>query len=274
MREVTLEEQKQLMLDMMKDFDQFCNDHDLSYFLTGGTLLGAVRHKGYIPWDDDIDVGMPRNDYETFARIYNEEKETPYYEFVSFHQEPDLYVSSGKLVDTRTVMEESIDCDVTLGVYIDIFPLDNLGDTEEEAEKMTKDLLKLRRALDVQNWKVIPEREWYKNLIIRAIKAVSPKGKRKDLVFDQDQACRRYAGQKMTEYVGYPCAAMKQELLKKEWYDSFRLVPFEQYMFRIPAGYDGCLRVFYGPDYMELPPEEKQKTHHAYKVWYREQENG
>ena len=69
MREVTLDEQKQLMLDMLKDFDQFCIDHDLSYFLTGGTLLGAVRHKGYIPWEDDIDIVMMCSDYQKLLRV-------------------------------------------------------------------------------------------------------------------------------------------------------------------------------------------------------------
>ncbi len=270
MREVTLEEQKQLMLEMLKDFDQFCIDHDLSYFLTGGTLLGAVRHKGYIPWDDDIDVGMPRNDYETFWRIYNEEKENPNYEFISFHQEPELYVSSGKLVDTRTVMEEAVDSPVKLGVYIDVFPLDNLGNTEEEAKAMTERLLKVRHKLDVQNWKIIPERAWYKNLVIRVRKMFAKKGARRELIFDQDMLCRQYASPELTAYVGYPCAAMKQELLKGEWFQSFKIVPFEQYAFRIPVGYDGCLNVFYGPNYMELPPIEKQKTHHAYKVWYKD----
>ena len=270
MREVTLEEQKQLMLEMLKEFDQFCNDHDLSYFLTGGTLLGAVRHKGYIPWDDDIDVGMPRNDYETFARIFNEETLTPHYAFVSFHQEPELYVSSGKLVDTRTVMEEAVDSPVKLGVYLDVFPLDNLGNTEEEAKAMTSDLLKLRKKLNVQNWKVLPEAKWYRNLAVRTIKTFSPKGKRKDLIFQQDLLCRKYMSPELTAYVGYPCAAMKQELLKGEWFESFRIVPFEQYAFRIPVGYEGCLNVFYGPDYMELPPLEKQKTHHTYQVWYKD----
>ena len=92
----------------------------------------------------------------------------------------------------------------------------------------------------------------------------------RELIYDQDMMCRRYAAPELTTYVGYPCAAMKQELLKGEWYQSFKIVPFEQYAFRIPVGYEGCLTVFYGPNYMELPPIEKQKTHHAYKVWYKD----
>jgi len=270
MREVSLEEQKQRMLEMLKDFDQFCNDHDLSYFLTGGTLLGAVRHKGYIPWDDDIDVGMPRHDYETFIRIYNEERISPNYELISFHQKPGLYVSSGKLVDTETVMEELVDSEVTLGVYLDVFPLDNLGETEEQAKQLTERLLKVRRNLDIQNWKVSPDRVWYKNAVIKMIKMLAPKGIRQQLIAEQDRVCQTYAGERLTAYVGYPCAAMKQELLKGEWFESFKLLPFEQYSFRVPIGYEGCLNVFYGPNYMELPPEEKRVSHHLYKVWAKD----
>jgi lipopolysaccharide cholinephosphotransferase len=270
MREITLEEQKQLMLEMLKEYDSFCKKHHLSYFLTGGTLLGAVRHHGYIPWDDDIDVGMPRKDYETFVTLFNEANTNPNYRFVSFHQEPDLYVSSGKLMDTRTVMEEAVDTDTKIGVYLDVFPLDNLGDTEAEARQFTEACLKLRRQLDVQNWKIIPERKWYLNLVIRIIKAFSPKGTCRDLVQKQDAFCQTYAGEKLTAYVGYPCAAMKQELLKGEWFSEYEVVPFEQYAFRIPKGYKDCLTVFYGPSYMELPPLEKQKTHHAYQVWFKD----
>ena len=270
MREITLNEQKQIMLDLLKEFARFCENHNLSYYLTGGTLLGAVRHKGYIPWDDDIDVGMPRKDYETFVKIYNSDRVNNDYEFISFHQEPDLYVSSGKLVDTRTLMEEAVDCDVRMGVYLDVFPLDNLGNTEEEAKKMTEDALKVRRRLDVQNWKVIPERKWYLNAIIWAVKTASPKGKRRKLIMEQDLLCKRYQRDELTIYVGYPCAAMKQELLKGEWFATYEVVPFENAKFRVPAGYKDCLKVFYGPNYMELPPIEKQKTHHAYRVWYKD----
>ncbi|MBP3867576.1 MAG: LicD family protein, partial [Solobacterium sp.] len=118
---------------------------------------------------------------------------------------------------------------------------------------------------------IIPERKWYLNLIIRIIKAFSPKGKRRELIQKQDTFCQKYAGDELTTYVGYPCAAMKQELLKGEWFKETEVVPFEQYAFRIPKGYKECLNVFYGPTYMELPPAEKQKTHHAYHVWYKEE---
>ena len=270
MREITLEEQKALMLEMLRSFHEFCEEHHLRYYLTGGTLLGAVRHRGYIPWDDDIDVGMPRRDYERFSEIYNKEKKEDEYFFYTFHNEPELYVSSGKLVHTKTLMEEAVDSPVKLGVYLDVFPLDTLGNTKEEAEALTEEALKIRKQLDVQNWKLIKERAWYKNVIIWLIKTFSPKGKRKKLIREQDRLCRTYEASDFGAYVGYPCAAMKIELLEGRWYEERILQPFEQYQFYIPADYLNVLSVFYGPTFMELPPIEKQKTHHAYHVWYKD----
>ena len=269
-RTVTPEEQKQIMLEMLVDFDRFCKAHNLRYYLTGGTLLGAIRHKGYIPWDDDIDVGLPRYDYEQFVDLYNKEKTNENYEFVSFHQNPDLYVSSGKLFDKRTVFEEAIESTVQIGIYIDVFPLDNLGNTEEEARAFTEQALKIRKQLDVQNWKVIKERAWYKNLVIRMIKLFSPKGKRRELIEKQDRFCKSNMSKDLSAYVGYPCAAMKQELLKGGWYKETIEVPFENHEVSVPKEYDKVLSVFYGSDYMTPPPLDKQKTHHAYNAWWVE----
>ena len=124
----------------------------------------------------------------------------------------------------------------------------------------------IRRQLDVQNGKIIPEWKWFLNLIIRIIKAFSPKGKRDELIQKQDSLCQKYAEEELITYVGYPCAAMKQELLKEAWFKETEDVSFEQYAFRIQKGYEGCLNVFYSPTYMDLPPIEKQKTHHACHV--------
>ena len=270
MKEISLQEQKSIMLEMLKSFHEFCQEHGLRYYLTGGTLLGAVRHRGYIPWDDDIDVGMPRKDYEIFSKIYNNEKKEKDYYFYTFHNEPDLYVSSGKLVHTGTMMEEAVDSPVKLGVYLDVFPLDTLGNSRRQAEKLTADALEIRRKLDVQNWKLIKERSWYKNVIIFLIKFFSPKGKRKKLILAQDELCRTYESVDLGAFVGYPCAAMKIELLEGQWYRDRILQPFEQYAFYIPVDYVNVLNVFYGPTFMELPPAEKQKTHHAYHVWYKD----
>ncbi|MBQ6532274.1 MAG: LicD family protein [Solobacterium sp.] len=270
MRKITLEEQKQLMLDMLVNYTEFCDAHGLKYFLTGGTMLGAVRHHGFIPWDDDIDVGMPRHDYEEFIRIYPAERTNPDYDFMTYHDAPDLYVSSGKFYNNKTILKEAADSDLQIGVYLDVFPLDNAGDTLDDAKKLFEDTMAIRRKIDVQNWKIIKERAWYKNAVIAAIKAVSPKGVRPKLIRELDETCMRFAGEAMTEYVGFVCAAHNglKEILKREWFDEYIKVPFEQYEFKIPACWHEILTGFYNGDYMQLPPEEKRKSHHVYDaVW-------
>ena len=155
-------------------------------------------------------------------------------------------------------------------MYLDVFPLDTLGRNEEEAKKLTADALSIRKQLDVQNWKLIRERAWYKNVVIFAIKALSPRNKRKKLIAQQDRLCRSYQDIDLGAWVGYPCAAMKIELLKGDWFRERILQPFENAAFYIPKEYEQVLNVFYGPDWKKLPPLEKQKTHHAYRVWYKE----
>ena len=271
MKEISLQEQKQIMMNLLLEFTTFCDDHHLTYFLTGGTLLGAIRHKGFIPWDDDIDVGMPRSDYEKFVQLYNSEKKNENYDFYCLENYEDIYVPSGKLVDNRTVLEEAVESDIMMGIYIDIFPLDNVGNTLEEAKAIFQETIQIRQKIDVQNWKIIKERAWYKNVIIYIIKLFSPKGKRKELLHHLDEVCRKYESDNMTNYVGFICAAHngEKEILKKEWFEEYKLTPFEEYEFKVPVHYDEILTGFYNENYMELPPENKRKSHHMYKAYYK-----
>ena len=272
MRPIPLEEQRQIMLEMLVSFTQFCKMHGLQYFLTGGSMLGAVRHHGFIPWDDDIDVGMPRADYERLIELFPKENTESQYSFITYHNAPDLYVSSGKYYHNGTLLKEATVTQEKIGVYLDVFPLDNVGSTREEAEKLFRDTMEIRRKIDIQNWMIIKERAWYKNVVIAAVKAFSPKGIRPALIRELDETCMRYAGDEMTEFVGFVCAAHNglKEILNREWFTEYIDAPFEQYMFQIPAHYHEILTGFYNADYMQLPPEEKRKSHHAYEVWYIE----
>lgn len=272
MRTVTLEEMKQIMLAMLVDFDAFCRSHQLRYYLVGGTLLGAVRHHGYIPWDDDVDVAMPREDYEKFAAIYNQEKTNPDFAFASYHQIPDLYVSSGKVYDTRTVLKEHCDSDVQLGVYLDVFPLDNIGTTRQEAEAFASEALKYRKRLTRRTWMVnAPGRAWYKNCAIAVLKLFSTHQPVSTLVKEQDAFCASRRATKLEPYVSIVCDALKPEILEGAWFEQTTTMTFEGHNFAVPAAYDPILTVMYG-DYMQLPPVKQRVTHHSYDVWYKDEE--
>ena len=103
-KELTIEELKEVELNILKDVAKFCEEHDIKYFLCGGTLLGAIRHKGFIPWDDDIDIAMPREDYERFFKLYN--GSNPRYHADSLENNPNWHMSFGRVGDTETVLYE------------------------------------------------------------------------------------------------------------------------------------------------------------------------
>lgn len=119
MKEMTLQELHEVQLAMLDAVDNYCRLNHLRYSLGGGTLLGAVRHHGYIPWDDDIDIMMPRPDYEKFMRYFKHE----YYKLYDYRTDDTCGFSFAKLIDTRTIVQEYT---ITYSVFIDIFPIDGL----------------------------------------------------------------------------------------------------------------------------------------------------
>ena len=234
MKEIPTEERKKIMLNILCDFAQFCDEHHLRYFLTGGTLLGCVRHRGFIPWDDDIDVGMPRYDYEKFIEIYNSEKKNPNLFLYCPETVPDMYIPYGKVCDTRTQLKEAIDSPVIIGENIDILPLDNIGDTRDEAEAMMEKDLELRHDLFVSQWKIIKERSWYKNIAVFFIKTFSKKKTIPEAVKEIDTFCRSKEAKdtSFTKYVSHLPSAQHSEIYDSEWFESFVDGDFEGMKFK------------------------------------------
>ena len=120
MKDISLEELRKIQISILDEFSIFCEENKLNYLLTGGTLIGAVRHKGFIPWDDDIDVAMPRADYERFLSSFNVEG----YRIITPYNNEKYVYPFAKLVNSKTRIIEHTDTDSDLGIYIDIFPID------------------------------------------------------------------------------------------------------------------------------------------------------
>ncbi len=139
MRKIEIDEMRQRLLSMAEYLQNICKENGLKMFLSGGTLLGAVRHKGFIPWDDDIDVHMPRPDYDRLIKIFKRKENIGKYKLLS-HELNDKYVYTfAKLVDDDTLLiEDDIYSGVDMGLYLDIFPIDGLGDDIATAEKQMK----------------------------------------------------------------------------------------------------------------------------------------
>ena len=137
------------LLEMLKWYHDFCVEHNLRYYALGGTLLGAVRHKGFIPWDDDIDVGMPRSDYNKFLALAKEIP-SPYVLETPQSLAKDFVYAFSKIYNTQTTLIEKGKKNIKRGIYLDIFPLDGLGNEKQEAVRQFNRTAKLVKKLAVR----------------------------------------------------------------------------------------------------------------------------
>lgn len=258
-----LKEIKQCLTDMLGWLHRLCQDNGLRYYIAGGTLLGAVRHQGFIPWDDDVDVSMPRSDLRRLEQIIADGAgggryalETPNSPAKDF-----LYTYS-KLYDTGTTLIEKNRVNVRRGVYIDVFPMDGIGDTMEEARKNFRPLALRHHFMASAILAPREGRKWYKNLAVSLIGAIPDALlDRKKLVQRFDAACaaRDYDSCRI---VGVLVNSQDYRwLLPKEWYGEPAIYDFEGMKVCGPANYEAYLHAGYG-DWRQLPPPEKRVSLH------------
>lgn len=266
MREIQFEEMKKIELNILIYFTEVCEENNLRYYLGGGTLLGAVRHKGFIPWDDDIDVMMPRPDFQKLLSLsINNEN----YNIIK-PGTAGYYYNFAKLVDTRTILEEKgIKVIDGLGVYIDIFPLDGMPETPDARKKRFKELNSIRKRIN-------------NTCLLR------PKFHRNPFAYLN--ACRIYNSNKNIDLSSlqkkYLDSALKnsfddsefvfaaggaygaRDIFPGKWFEKEIELQFENLSVKAFNGYDFYLTQLYG-DYMTLPPEDKRVTPHHSIVYFK-----
>lgn len=159
-RIIELKELKQIQLDILKYVHEFCVQNDIRYFLVYGTLIGAVRHQGYIPWDDDIDICMPRPDYERFLKLFNKNKSG--YQVNAFELNDNFPYTFGKVEDLNTTFIEKTDYSFPMGVNIDVFPIDGINNDA----KLIKKQIFLRKIINLKTIVYSQERNIFKNIIL------------------------------------------------------------------------------------------------------------
>lgn len=258
MIKMTEEEQKSVLLDILSYVDKVCSENNLKYWISYGTLLGAIRHNGFIPWDDDIDVDMPREDYNKFIEITRNEK---IYKTLTVLNTKGYNYPFVKVVDSRTyVVENDNTCIDDMGVYVDIFPIDNLGNTIEEAKEKCIKLNKL-------TWRVWGYYgiNWKNN----GIKGLLLKGVGIKRLYSKLLEETNRSSSSNSTYVGLNfCRDEEMYIYRDEWFEKLVKHTFEGRMFNIPERYDEFLTCLYG-DYMKLPPKEQRVTLHNMECYFR-----
>ncbi len=271
--ELSIEEIQAVSLEILKQIADLCELLHLRYALMYGTLIGAIRHHGYIPWDDDVDIMMPRPDYDKLLQYLADHK-LPNLTLFNRQTCPEYPYMISRVSDDRYILEMENEESVGMGVFIDIYPYDGLGNTKEEAVKLGLKgdrLSSLCYQATRKHFAIETTTSLFRKLIkYPAFLAAKLFGKE----FFQDRleelaGVKEYAS---SEYIGCVIwlSGGEIDIFKRKWFDETIWMPFEEYEFRVPKDYDKVLKHAYG-DYMQLPPPKDRVGHHYYKAYRKEE---
>ena len=272
--DITLKRLQAIELMIVNDFQKICKKYNLQYFALAGTGIGAIRHKGFIPWDDDIDIGLLREDYEKFLKVAVEEMGDKY--IVMNYKTDENY----PLMTTRWMLRgtkfrevplKDINCE--LGIFLDLYPFDQASDDEKEFRKQSRIAWFLTHLMMVRSipFPILPMGGW-KGKLVHAATAAAYGGmsllhlsKYRLAKMAEDAALKANSGPK-TKRVSFYFDTVP-EMVVYNYDDVFPLqeLPFENITMTFANGLDGHLREVFG-DYMQLPPVEKRKNHFPYEL--------
>lgn len=271
MKELSIKEIMDLQLEILKQVDKFCRANGIEYFMYGGTGIGAIRHKGYIPWDDDIDIAMTRPNYDRFISTFNGS-----YEHLEVYA-PELnwnyYAPYANVCDTRTVLDEGANGHrgQKLGVKIDIFQIDGAPETEEEYLKLWQINRKYMKSMYIRRhllsvlWK--KDKVAFFKCIVKKLLNCTPSFVYMQKKTHEISTKYKFGETSKATNLSYPYP--KLTLCERSWFEHYIDVDFEDMKARMIADYDPYLRVIFG-DYMQLPPEEQRIAHHGFKAYWKD----
>ena len=266
MKKIELEELKKIQVDILKYIDEFCIKNNINYYMIFGTLLGAVRHKGYIPWDDDIDICMLREDYDKFMKKFNENQSI--YRFSCYENDEKCTIPYGKVFDTSTLLyEPNLKYGRESSVFVDVFVLDNFPNNPNLAKKSYKKYIRYKKFNNLQINRNFYEKQKEKyNFIRYPIHLLFQLFPKRYFVKKNIKLYKKY----INVDTGY--ISISGKILSKEVFNSTIKLEFEGNKFISPKNYDLVLKTIFG-DYMKLPPKEKQVAHHRFEAYYKEDKN-
>ncbi len=254
---------------MFKEFKKICDENEIDYFIAYGTVIGVFRHKGFIPWDDDIDICMKRSDFERFNEIVSKPPYSDRYEMISAANSDEYLMPEAhwQFKGTKFMDLPSLEFGANLGIFLDLFILDNLADDEKAAKKQIKSAFLWGKLMIIRSiaHPIIPF-SGFKGKLIKAVLFVMHYLmkicciSKRWLYKKYTQNATKYNGQKtkyVTDFRSYNIEKIK--LTEEEIYP-LKEMPFEDTMAKVANNYEKLLNRVYG-DYMQIPPVEKQHNH-------------
>lgn len=265
MREIKSNELKKIQLDILQVVHEFCLKNNIDYSLSFGTLLGAARHQGYIPWDDDIDIMMLRKDYDKFIKGFRHH----FISVVDMNTSKDYWHPYAKVQDERTIMMEYNNMPKKIGINIDLFPVDNFPEDIKGAKRL---ILHKRIFNIIHNIKIIKvskKRAIYKNNLLKLGQCLFKLIPMPKLISKLDKISRKYENYS-SSWVGIlaPTDNKIDWRVPNVWFSNYTQLYFEGRKFQVIARYSDYLDRIYG-NWRELPPVNKQTSHHVFEAYWK-----
>lgn len=256
------------ILDILKAFMKICKDNGLTYYCCAGTAIGAVRHHGIIPWDDDIDVIMPRPDYDRLLEIAKT-ADFGKYEIITPYDDETYPLYFSKLSNRNTTLIEDRQIPCVIGLYVDIFPLDATDDDVAKAKRLKDRYTKIINRLNAvsthntfgEYLSLLKKKEEWGRFAIKALAFFCRSALRRHLIRQMDRLSHLYDYDKAKNVQVYTGSYGHREVFPKSWLGKGKEFPFEDTTVLLPECYDEYLRHFFN-DYMQFPPVEQRIEKH------------
>ena len=266
--EVNLKELQQVELDILKEFIRVCNELNVKYFLDSGTLLGCIRHGGFIPWDDDIDISMPREDYEIFLKKGQKLLKDKYF-LQTYKTDPEYTMGFAKIRNSETTFIESSvkNLKINHGVYIDIFPLDGYNDKNKIRNFLNKKVfalynLQINKKYD---FKIVHKNNINQKLALILSNLLYGGKSVSSLLEKKEKIAKKYSINDTGKVYCFFYNTTTDLKMDSSIFEEGITKKFENIDVIVPKKYDEYLKIMYG-DYMTLPPKEKRIAHHYNEV--------
>ena len=261
-------EWKSIITDVLSEFQGICQRNGLTYYAIGGTAIGAVRHQGIIPWDDDIDVGMPRPDFDRFLEIC-QTTDLGNYELVTAETHPGYNLPFPKFCNRSTTLIERKDVPCVIGLFIDVFPIDSTSDDTRKVQTLVRRYRKLMNRHEAvcthstfgEYIRLLASPHEWGRFVYKTFGFFFRRPMKRYFLRRMDAICHQYPYGSTNHVINYGGSYGMRELFDRSLLDGTVTMPFENITIELMSGYDKYLRGIYG-EYMQFPPEEERIAHH------------